>query len=270
MQLKEVYTGTIQEKNSIADENRKLRDLLQIHGIAYDSRGQGGSAARAFQANPTSSGSRSVTSYGFQGTSNFSPQPQTLQSNDTSPGPYSSDLMSDDQALRAQQNQPQHQEHNVPLDYDQLGVDFVLALEAACFDHLQFMCVRSNQDPEQSPNGHALMWSCPPYSHIDNLPDVQYPHKMPDVPNTELMRLLTLSQDLPLDGELTPVIALNIIRNHPRFGELTLQDFKTIQEDLSTKTRCYGFGAVLEEFELRDALSSVFATKLESYAVFGQ
>ena len=159
------------------------------------------------------------------------------------------------------------------------------------------MCVRSNQDPEPTPSGHAMMMSCPTFSHIDNLPDVPYPHKMNDIPNADLMRLLTLSQDLPLDGEITPVMALNMIRNHPRFAELTLADFEAVKEELKTKTRCYGcvllfdffrapllfvlcspdlltrfvicsFGAVLEEFELRDALSSVFARKLESYAIF--
>ena len=108
-------------------------------------------------------------------------------------------------------------------------------------DHLQYMCVRSNQDPEPTPSGHAMMMTCPTFSHIDNLPEVPYPHKMNDLPNTDLMHLLTLSQDLPLDGELTPVMALNMIRNHPRFKELTLEDFEAIKEELKTKTRCYGY-----------------------------
>ncbi|MCJ1474262.1 hypothetical protein MMC13_002920 [Lambiella insularis] len=91
---------------------------------------------------------------------------------------------------------------------------------------------------------------------------------MPDLPKADLFKLLNLSANLPLDGELTPVMALNMIRNHERCNELTDADFKALIADLETKTRCYGFGAVLEEFEVRDALSSVFAIKLESYARF--
>ena len=108
-------------------------------------------------------------------------------------------------------------------------------------DHLQYMCVRSNQDPEQPLSGHALMMSCPPYSHIDNHPDVPYPHKTMDLPSNELMRLFQISQTLPLEGEITPVIALNMILTHPRLSELTAQDFAMIRKELKSKTRCYGY-----------------------------
>ena len=36
----------------------------------------------------------------------------------------------------------------------------------------------------------------------------------------------------------------------------------------SQLTSSFSFGAVLEEFEVRDALSSVFATKHDNYAAF--
>ena len=103
------------------------------------------------------------------------------------------------------------------------------------------MCVRSNQDPSPTPNGHAMMMSCPPFSHIDNNPDVPYPHKMPNVPKADLMKLLSLSQDLQLDGEITPIMALNIIRSHPRYYELSGADLESIKEELKAKTRCYGY-----------------------------
>ena len=40
-------------------------------------------------------------------------------------------------------------------------------------------------------------------------------------------------------------------------------------ESVKSKVRCYGFGAVMEDFELRDALSTLFATKPETYALMG-
>ncbi|KAI9874831.1 MAG: hypothetical protein M1830_009236 [Pleopsidium flavum] len=135
-------------------------------------------------------------------------------------------------------------------------------------DHIQFCCVRSQQEPEAEISGHALMATCPPESHIINHPDVPYPHKTWDVPDVDLMKLLDLSERLPLDGEITPIMALKIIRNDERYFELNTRDFEILKDDLKAKIRCYGFGAVLEEFEVRDALSSVFATKTESYAVF--
>ncbi|KAI9878430.1 MAG: hypothetical protein M1830_000913 [Pleopsidium flavum] len=135
-------------------------------------------------------------------------------------------------------------------------------------DHIQFCCVRSQQEPEAEISGHALMATCPPESHIINHPDVPYPHKTWDVPDVDLMKLLDLSERLPLDGEITPIMALKIIRNDKRYFELNTRDFEILKDDLKAKIRCYGFGAVLEEFEVRDALSSVFATKTESYAVF--
>ncbi|RAL59100.1 hypothetical protein DID88_006746 [Monilinia fructigena] len=45
---------------------------------------------------------------------------------------------------------------------------------------------------------------------------------------------------------------------HPRFSELKEVDFKSMSEELLPKVRCYGFGAALEEFEVRDALEARF------------
>jgi len=135
-------------------------------------------------------------------------------------------------------------------------------------DHIQTMCVKSHFEPDHAPGGHALMLSAPPFSHIDNTPDVPFPHKAPELPCSDLMRLLSLAQDLPLDGELTPVQALMVIRGDPRVAELGLADWENVTKELKSKMRCYGFGAVLEEFELRDALSLIYAQKLDSYNVF--
>lgn len=108
-------------------------------------------------------------------------------------------------------------------------------------DHMQFLCVRSHQEPQEEISGHALMATCPPHEHIVNHPDVPYPHKTWDVPNTDLMKLLELSERLPLDGEITPVMALKIIRMHERFYELSTEDFEVLKDDLKAKIRCYGY-----------------------------
>lgn len=147
------------------------------------------------------------------------------------------------------------------------------------------MCVRSDNS-ETEVSGHAMMISCPPPDHVRDHPDVVYPHKAPDeLPAADLMKLYDLSQKLPLGGEITPVQALQLIRGHERYGELTIEDFEVLKENLKEKSRCYGlvlpsihpnfihgfcltlssFGAVLEEFEVHDALSNVFSTKFSEF-----
>ncbi|KAI9798960.1 MAG: hypothetical protein M1833_004313 [Piccolia ochrophora] len=138
-------------------------------------------------------------------------------------------------------------------------------------DHMQFLLVRAHDgDQEEQFSGHVLMASCPPETHIVEHPDVPYPYdKLQEDPHRpELGKLLQLSQRLNLEGEITPIMAWGMIIGHPRFAELTQKDFKIIKDELKAKVRCYGFGAVLEEFEVRDALSSALATKIESYQVF--
>lgn len=84
------------------------------------------------------------------------------------------------------------------------------------------------------------MFSCPPDRHYHENPHDEQYHEMPDIPNPELMKLLALSYDLPLNGEMAPVQALQIIRAHDRAPELTLQDFRLLTERLFKYMNCYG------------------------------
>ncbi|OTA33818.1 hypothetical protein BTJ68_08102 [Hortaea werneckii EXF-2000] len=154
-----------------------------------------------------------------------------------------------------------------------------LRLERPCMDHMQYLLVRSHNNENQPMHhpmenaddsehehmsGHALMATAPPHSHVMQKPAEKYPHQMPlDLGPDGLSKLLDLSNRLPFDRytEITPVMAWTTILRHERLRELTEADVQTVKEDLSTKVRCYGFGAVLEEFELDDALTNVFAQK---------
>jgi len=129
-------------------------------------------------------------------------------------------------------------------------------------DHMQMLCVRSHDTEEIS--GHALMATCPPERHVIEHPDIQYPHKMPELQASDLMKLLDLSNRLPLDWEITPVMAWVILLKDPRVAQLSAADFKTIENDLLAKVKCYGFGAVLAEFEVKDALENIFAARMDT------
>ncbi|KAI4245541.1 MAG: hypothetical protein L6R42_010156 [Xanthoria sp. 1 TBL-2021] len=60
---------------------------------------------------------------------------------------------------------------------------------------------------------------------------------------------------------MAPVQALQIIRTHERAPELTLQDFRSLTERLFKYMNCYGFGAVIAEYALREELEKLFAAK---------
>jgi hypothetical protein len=129
-------------------------------------------------------------------------------------------------------------------------------------------------------SGHALMASCPPPSHIESVPSTTggleptYEHKVPDYKDIQtLNNLLNLSQVIrdthQIDGgQVTPVMALQCLRGHRNYGTLTKTDVLRMIDSIKGNVRCYGFGAVMEDFELRDALSSIFAQKPETYEGF--
>lgn len=153
-------------------------------------------------------------------------------------------------------------------------------LEATCREHGEFLLRRSlnsaDEPDEAQYSGHALMATCPPPNHISSVPARQggleptYPHQVPQIPAANLNTLLNLSNRIKAEGlveggQVTPIMALQSLRTHHRYYSLNRNDVVGMIETIKNKVRCYGFGAVMEDFELRDALSSIFATKFETY-----
>ncbi|KAK4957385.1 hypothetical protein LTR10_005347 [Elasticomyces elasticus] len=273
LRLKEAFGDTTRERDAVYEENRKLRDLLAAHGIKYNF----SEAPIKFQREESSYGlSSSGSMSGSYGpgsdSTDFSPPPPLSgQPNHLAQGAGSHS------ALPHMQSMAQLPSNR--LDYDQIGIDFVLTLERPCMDHMQYLLVRShnsenmpfhhpmeNHDDSEHEHmsGHALMATAPSHSHIKNTPKDMYPHQMPvDLGTEGLAKLLDLSNRLPFDhySEITPVMAWTAVLRHPRVQHLNKRDFEVVKKDLSTKVRCYGFGAVLEEFELHDAVAAVLAAK---------
>lgn len=120
------------------------------------------------------------------------------------------------------------------------------------------------------------MASCPPPNHIATTPAQQgglqptYPHQTPQISIEALNTLLNLSRVIKSEGyveggQVTPIMALQSLRGHYGYQSLTRDDVIGMIDSIRNKVRCYGFGAVMEDFELRDALTSIFATKPEAY-----
>jgi hypothetical protein len=95
-------------------------------------------------------------------------------------------------------------------------------------------------DAEETISGHALMATAPLDSHIATCPEEKYPHQMPDITMPDLMKLLDLSNRLPLDGEITPIMAWAKIIQDESFKSLTKDEIEVIKTELLAKVRCYG------------------------------
>lgn len=149
---------------------------------------------------------------------------------------------------------------------NQLGVT---SLERPCMNHLPYLIEKTYES--EMPSGHALMASCPP-KPTDQLPahspfsTVQV-HDQSDTGQgsynlspVDLASLMDLSARIDLDGEITPIMAWGMVMSHPRFKEIGPSDLRALAQQLSPKMRCFGFGAVTEEFEVRDAIADVLST----------
>lgn len=118
MRLKESFTMEVQSKTSVAKENRRLKELLQAHGIAYQSQ---------TLYPPDHFTSKGTSTYGG---SSFSGSGSQIPGPSLSPATTSaSDLNSPSLAVEVKseyQGTPQNAQLHDGLDHDQIGIDFVL------------------------------------------------------------------------------------------------------------------------------------------------
>lgn len=141
LRLKEIFADTTRERDRVMEENTRLKAILAQHGISYDF----GETPVKFQRsnsgyNPSSSGSISgsyaqVSESGGYSPSDLPNAPPLPMSHDQMPP-----LPADTSMAQHQHHQHQHQQHigrantaQLPshhLDYDQIGIDFVLTYDA--------------------------------------------------------------------------------------------------------------------------------------------
>ncbi|OCK76870.1 hypothetical protein K432DRAFT_334922 [Lepidopterella palustris CBS 459.81] len=140
------------------------------------------------------------------------------------------------------------------LDLTSVGTEFVLTLESPCLHH-------SQGDPRdlENPSGHALSLSS---TLLFQSPAAPVPTNTEgatwEVPSLGLERLLELSSKIDLDGEVTPIQAWNLIRQHPMFEDMGVDVLRKLTERLRKEVRCFGFGAVIEQFAFENIMSETF------------
>ncbi|KAF3120016.1 hypothetical protein TWF569_011922 [Orbilia oligospora] len=258
--LREAFSIVTKEKTSLTNENAELKKFLALHGLSWPPDPSIDPTSALAPAPippppPVALGSMPGIPASLVGAQ---PLAQLVTAPSTGPSYLSP---------TGQYGQPTTSP-NVSGAFDAIGIDFVLALERPCMEHIQKLVHDSLEDPNgTSISGHALMASCPPESHMLDNPDIDWGSRTYDLQPSELNMLLNLSPKLGVSGEVTPINAWAIIQSHPNFLQLTRHDFAAIKNELVPKVKCYGFGAVLEEYMVEDALDAVFAAK---YALANQ
>ncbi|KAI1779482.1 hypothetical protein F4818DRAFT_453551 [Hypoxylon cercidicola] len=306
LRLKEIYSNVSQDKDKLSEENRQLKTLLQQNGLSLGSGAGVDDVGNGLSPGYTSSGSisgsyapgSSNTAYTPPLTSISSPPSMSVSSQGIGG-------QSQGRSLSQQQQQPGQSHvdyeqagidfvltYDNPDDPSKAYISPPPQLERPCMDHMPWLLERAH-DTGGDACGHALMASCPPEPFpelSDNIPfgyahnranfksgddSHAYSHSHShsqsgnrtwELSKADLATLLDLSKKLDLDGEITPVMAWGMILAHPRLAELKREDLEKLIDDLKGKVRCYGFGAVMEEFEVRDALNAVFMAKPELFS----
>lgn len=258
--LREAFSIVTKEKTILTNENAELKKYLALHGLSWPPDPSIDPTSALAPAPippppPVALGSMPGIPASLVGAQ---PLAQLVTAPSTGPSYLSP---------TGQYGQPTTSP-NVSGAFDAIGIDFVLALERPCMEHIQKLVHDSLEDPNgTSISGHALMASCPPESHMLDNPDIDWGSRTYDLQPSELNMLLNFSPKLGVSGEVTPINAWAIIQSHPNFLQLTRHDFAAIKNELVPKVKCYGFGAVLEEYMVEDALDGVFAAK---YALANQ
>ncbi|KAK1780693.1 hypothetical protein QBC45DRAFT_323141 [Copromyces sp. CBS 386.78] len=318
LRLKEIFSTIAQDKERLAEENRRLKAKLAQNDAAGDPIAADTNFFDQMVSSPSGPSVGYTSSSSMVGSGSYLPGAPSSQTTFPSPPPSTTTttspvyrpppggprdfntILGDGAGVRAPKRNPD-------LDYDQAGIDFVLTLERPCMEHMTWLLERgagTEDRAQREPCGHALMASCPPepfsglspespFGYTNTIPNLAiggdiaatsnitghhvhaHVHGHPpmltsisgsgqrtwELSKADLATLLDLSKRLDLDGEITPVMAWGMVLAHPRLAELQLEDVARLTEELGTKVRCYGFGAVMEEFEVRDALENLFSTK---------
>ncbi|WQF77149.1 Putative basic-leucine zipper domain-containing protein [Colletotrichum destructivum] len=139
------------------------------------------------------------------------------------------------------------------LDPILAGMEFVLTVERPCLEH-----IGGNPSEPAEPTGHALTTSAQllfAHCHSPKEDPLTLPYW--NAPADLLHRLLNLSADLCLEGELTPTQAWDYIRNQPQFGGIEVQRLQDLAEKLRSSVKCHGFGAVIDTQTFQDLIFEV-------------
>lgn len=127
LRLKEIFSNTSQDKQRLAEENKQLKGLLTQNGVGYPA----SSVLDDSMSNPSTGYTSSASMSGSyapasSNASAFTPPPlsATTRGGGISPNSATSPL---NQFPQPPSNNRQQPNRNPKFDYEQAGIDFVLA-----------------------------------------------------------------------------------------------------------------------------------------------
>ncbi|KAF3006080.1 hypothetical protein E8E13_011057 [Curvularia kusanoi] len=267
LQLRANEAISLKETHKVYAELTKLRKLMAQHGIeittspgqSKPSEGVGASSPGSdeefldLDVRLTNAKLRGHQIQVFK-PSHHAQHDQATASTSLSPSPYpTSSLPSDDELTP----NTEISQINRELDLTALGVNFILGIEAPCLPH--FINAGSNAE-----TGHALMASATLLHQNSQCRHSHWHSKQHDwqVPAVGIERLLQLSTSIPIsEGEVTPVQAWDVVRQHPDFATLDLARLEALMNTLRKAVKCYGFGAVIKQSAFDNALYEILVKR---------
>jgi hypothetical protein len=125
LRLKETFATTSRERDAVIAENGRLKELLIAHGISFDQISTTHTNVPHMGSSAYGSSSGSVSGYGSGSASTGYTSPPSFQ--------HRSSLSHDGSAQQHLTLQHQQSQRSGPrqngLDYDQIGIDFVLTYD---------------------------------------------------------------------------------------------------------------------------------------------
>jgi hypothetical protein len=248
LRLREEEATIVQNSKAVQEENAMLREILSQHSIPIPDRTAVLKYVATVSVRDVTDGSQclhvtmpEMTDYLLAPFDSFA-----------SPFSTSMEMSSPDSgnaaALQAREVSAQPSERsfrNEPpktqglatpgsLDNPQIGIDFVLSLEQPCLGHTR----GAGGISSEVPSGHALTAQAP---LLTSAPPTLTPTSSWQIPAVEIDRLLDLSSQLNLLGEVTPVQAWARLRAHPGFEKLSRDNLEGLKQALMVEVHCYGY-----------------------------
>ena len=248
LRLREEEAAVVQDSKAVQEENAMLREILSRHSIPIPDRAAGLRYVATVSVRDASDGGQclhvtmpEMTNYTHTASDSFTPPfSASMEMSSPDSGHTAAQQVreiSTQPSERSFQNEPpkpQGLAQSSSLDNPQVGIDFVLSLEQPCLGHTRGKGGISSEVP----SGHALTAQAP---LLTSAPPTLTPSSSWEIPAVEIDRLLDLSSQLNLLGEVTPVQAWARLRAYPKFEKLSRDNLEALKQALTVEVHCYGY-----------------------------
>lgn len=245
LRLREEEAAVLEKSKAIEEENALLKEIMTRNGIPLPDRTPAlrsvatvsvlSKAGGAYSLQVTMPDEMEYSQPAFDQLSPLFDTSMSISSPDSG-GPdvvQVQDYSKQPPNRSPQRTTPSTARNPTRLDNPQVGIDFVLSLEQPCLGH-----TRHGDLSSTTSSGHALTAQAPLL--VAAPPNLSATATW-EIPAVEIDRLLELSSQLNLLGEVTPVQAWARIRSYPGFEKLSKEGLELLKRALMAEVQCYGY-----------------------------